>query len=153
MIQQQLIEIIQPIVESFQLQLWGCEFRQDRGRQLLCVYVEDDKGVTIDQCTKVSREISAVLDVEDTIPMRYSLEVSSPGMSRPLFELAHYERYIGRDIKFRLQAARDGQRNFLGKIEAVSSDSAAILMEIDSGTISVNFNEIEKANLIADFSN
>ena len=79
------------------------------------VYVDSENGVNIDDCSKISSQIGAVFDVEDPLSGAYLLEVSSPGLDRPLFKLDHYKRFVGRSLKLRLRAAYAGQRNFKGQ--------------------------------------
>ena len=153
MVQQQLIDLVEPIVASYQLELWGCEFRQDQGRQLFCVYIDGVEGVTLDQCAAVSRDISAVMDVEDLIPTRYSLEVSSPGLNRPLYTVNHYARYVGQAIKLRLRMPTiEGQRNFSGRIESVNTDKNSVVIGLDLESQEFALADIEKAYLVADFA-
>src|SRR5437870_3087505 len=114
---ERLNQIIAPAVAALGYELVGCELAQDSGRQILRVYVDGENGITLDGCAAVSRQISAVLDVEDPIKGRFLLEVSSPGLERPLFSLAHYQRFIGHKAKLRLrQPQEDGRRNFTGII-------------------------------------
>ena len=102
--------IIEPAVTAFGYELLGCEsVSAGKGQRLLRVYVDSARGVTIDECAKISRQISAVLDVEDPIKGRYYLEVSSPGIERPLFTVAQCQRYLGQTVSVRLKVAKAGQ--------------------------------------------
>lgn len=145
---QQLQDILASAVEALGYELVGCELHGQQGRSLLRVYVEGPEGasVTLDDCAKISRQISAVLDVADPIRGRYLLEVSSPGLERPLFTADHYRRFIGHRVKLRLRVPREGQRNFNGIIEAVKDDQ--ITFQLDEATLELHLSEIDKAKLV-----
>jgi ribosome maturation factor RimP len=128
----------------------GCELNQSRQGGLLRIYLDKENGVTIDDCTMVSRQVSAMLDVEDPIQGKYTLEVSSPGLDRPLFEIGHYQKYVGSQIKVRLFAPLDGRRNFVGVLLRVEEDS--VMMLVNQTEFKLPFSNIEKAKLIADIA-
>ncbi len=144
-----------PILTSMGLELVDIEFRKSGRSHILCIYIERPAGVTLDDCAEVSRELSLTLDVEDVIPGRYSLEVSSPGLNRPLKKLADFKRFTGRlaEIKTReLFHDEKGNRRktFLGTIEGVESD--LILMHLKEGQLArIPMEMIAKANLEFDF--
>ncbi len=106
--------LIRPAVEALGYELVGVEFRRGRGRALLRVYIDKEDGITLDDCQRVSHQVSGVLDVEDPIVERYDLEVSSPGLDRPLFEPEHFQRFAGRTAKVRLSPPVDGRRKITG---------------------------------------
>jgi ribosome maturation factor RimP len=124
--------------------------RQSRKRSLLRIYIDSEKGITLDDCTTVSRQISAMLDVDDPIQGEYSLEISSPGLDRPLFELAHYQKQIGNRIKVRVSSTVMSRRNFVGVLLRVEGDNIHLLVEQDE--ITLPFSTIEKAKVIADIA-
>lgn len=137
--------LLEPTVTALGLELWGIE-HVGRGRQsLLRIYIDSDDGVDIDDCERVSRQVSAVLDVEDPIKGEYTLEVSSPGLDRPLFVPAHYRRFIGSEIKLRLRAPHEGRRKFKGLIDRVEEDQLELL--VDGERFVLPFSMIEKASL------
>ena len=148
---QQLENLLEPVVNSMEYEFVGLEFIAQGRHSILRIYIDSENGISVDDCAKVSHQLSAVLDVEDPIASEYSLEVSSPGLDRPLFKLAHYEQFIGHDVKFRTirPQLENGQRKFKGTIDAVENDN--VIFEVEDQTISVPFDEIEKANLIAKF--
>jgi len=148
---QQLENLLEPVVSSMEYEFVGLEFISQGRHSILRIYIDSEKGISVDDCAKVSHQLSAVLDVEDPITSEYSLEVSSPGLDRPLFKLAHYEQFIGHDVKFRTIRPQldNGQRKFKGTIDAVENGN--VIFEVEDRTISVPFDEIEKANLIAKF--
>lgn len=120
---------------------------QGRGG-ILRLYIDSDKGVTLDDCSRVSRQVSAVLDVEDPVQGHYNLEVSSPGLDRPLFEIAHYQKQIGNRIKLRVCAPVLNRRKFIGVLLRVDGNDIHLL--VDEKEVVLPFSAIEKANVVAD---
>jgi len=129
-------------------ELVGCELQRQGQRAVLRMYIDKEKGVTLDDCSKVSHQISAILDVEDPIEEKYILEVSSPGLDRPLFDIAHYQQQIGKKIKLRLKTPVEGRRNFEGALLRVEDRNIHLL--VDTEEVVLPFANIEKANVIAD---
>jgi ribosome maturation factor RimP len=105
--------------------------------------------VSLEDCEKVSRQVSSVMDVEDPIDGEYTLEVSSPGMDRPLYTLEQYARYIGEQVNVRLRMARDGRRKFKGTILAVEGDE--VRLGVDDKEYVLHLDAIDKANIIPRF--
>lgn len=135
------------VVLSLGYEFIGCELMRQGRNTLLRIYIDKEKGVNLDDCALVSRQLSAVLDVEDPIQSRYILEVSSPGMDRPLFELAQYKKVIGKKIKIRLSSPIDNRRNLVGILLAIEEDSKIQLL-VDEEKLTLPFSQIEKAKLI-----
>lgn len=147
-VKDKLENIIEPAVTALGYELVGCELIQSGNSTTLRVYVDDENGIGIDAITKVSRQISAVLDVEEPIVSRYTLEVSSPGMDRPLFRLDDYPQFVGQTVKLRLRIPKEGdRRNYMGELMFVEDQQIALRME-SGDSITMNFDEIEKANLV-----
>ena len=145
-----LRQLLQPVVEALGCQLWGLELQAGGKTKLLRIYIDNaDDGVGIEDCEKVSRQASAVLDVEDAINGEYILEVSSPGMDRPLYELSQYEQYIGEDISLRLRFPYEGRRNFKGRLSAVDGDEIVVVVTDHEFLFPVD--GIEKANVVPRF--
>jgi ribosome maturation factor RimP len=140
--------IVGPVVSGLGYELVGVEHLAQGRHSLLRVYVDSENGITVDDCAKVSHQLSAVLDVEEPLPGEYTLEVSSPGMDRPLFELEDYQRFAGRQAKVRLRVPLHGQRKFKGTLVGVRDDNV-VLME-DERELSLPFAQIDKANLVAE---
>lgn len=115
---------------------------------VLRLYIDSDKGVTLDDCSRVSYQVSAMLDVEDPIQGHYTLEVSSPGLDRPLFEVAHYQKQIGNRIKLRVCAPVHNRRKFVGVLLRVDGNDIHLL--VDEEELVLPFSAIEKANVVAD---
>ena len=133
-------------VQALGLELWGVELLQQGRYSLLRVYIEREEGVTIEDCEKVSRQVSALLDVEDPIAGEYTLEVSSPGVDRPLFSIEQYAQYVGSEVNLKLRRALEGRRKFKGQIIKVSGDIVGLLVE---GTeYDLEHSEIEKASIV-----
>jgi ribosome maturation factor RimP len=141
-----LQDIIVPIVEGLGYEFWGGYYTGQGTRALLRIYIDNPQGITVDDCQRVSRQLSAVLDVEDVIPAAYVLEVSSPGLDRPLFTLKQFERFVGREIRVRLYTPIHQQRRFVGKIVKILDEN--IVLKVDDNDIALAFSNIEKANLI-----
>jgi ribosome maturation factor RimP len=149
MLTPELQKIIESTVLSLGYELYGCEWQPLKGRGVLRIYIDTPNGVTLDDCTIVNRQLSAVFDVEDIASGGYYLEVSSPGLDRSLFRLEHYQQLIGRKVKIKLRTAINNRRNFAGVIKGVESDE--IVVRLDDGSeeiVMLPFDEIEKANLV-----
>lgn len=143
---QTLESLFDPIVTGLGYQLWGIEYRSSQKHALIKIFIDHENGVTLDHCSEVSHQVSAVLDVEDPIAVPYTLEVSSPGVERPLLKLAHYQRYLGSEIKVRLTWALEGRKNFKGELIRVESDN--ITMLVDNLEVSFSVDAVKRANLI-----
>lgn len=138
--------LIEPTVNALGLELWGIEHVSQGKFSTLRIYIESDAGITVDDCEKVSRQVSAILDVEDPISGEYTLEVSSPGLDRPLFSLEQFESFAGSEVSVRLRSPLDGRRKFKGIITQVSE--GAVCIEVDGETFSLPHAEVEKANIV-----
>ncbi len=148
-LEQQLTNIIQVPVDVLGFELVGIEYI--RGRYpVLRVYIDSENGISVDNCADVSRQISAVLDVEDPITDAYTLEVSSPGMDRPLFTLEHYQRFIGEEVTLSLRIAVANRRKWKGQIK--SAQDGMITLNIDGNDEVFAFSNIQKANIVPNFN-
>ncbi len=141
--------MLEPAVHAVGMELWGIEFLAQGKHSVLRLYIDSENGVTIDDCEAVSHQVSGVLDVEDPIKGEYHLEVSSPGMDRPLFSFNQMARYVGQNIKVKLQMAVSGRRNFTGTLTEAKDD--ALTFVVEGQPLSVSFNQIDKANLVPTF--
>lgn len=138
--------LLAPAVEALGLELLGVEFNPGNGNALLRLYIDQaEQGVTLDDCEAVSREVSALLDVHDPIDTHYSLEVSSPGLDRPLFKPEHYSRFVGEVAKVALELPQDGRKRFQGRILATSD--GAVTLDQDGTPVQLPFAAIQKARL------
>ncbi len=128
MIQSELEAIISPVVESFDCQLWGLNLLPGN-HTLLRIYIDKDDGVTIDDCEKISKQLSTVLDVEDPFVNNYILEVSSPGLDRQLFKSEHYQKYVGSVVSIVLKTPFEARKKFQGLLNNIENDEIAIQIE------------------------
>ncbi|MEC8811923.1 MULTISPECIES: ribosome maturation factor RimP [unclassified Ketobacter] len=144
-----LKEMLEPAVNAVGMELWGIEYLSQGKHSILRVYIDSEDGVTIDNCEAASHQVSGVLDVEDPINGEYNLEVSSPGMDRPLFNFDQFAMYQGELIKVRLQMAVNGMRNFTGKLLEAKDD--VLTFQVDNQQLTVSINQIDKANLVPIF--
>lgn len=145
-----LKQLLQPVVEALGCQLWGLDLQAGGKTKLLRIYIDRAEDVIgIEDCEKVSRQSSAILDVEEAINGEYILEVSSPGMDRPLYELDHYQQFIGEDISLRLRFPYEGRRNFKGRLTAVDGDEVVVVVADNEFLFPVE--GIEKANVVPRF--
>ena len=147
--QETLLALIQPVVEALECELWGIEYLSQGRHTTLRIYIERDNGVQLEDCEKVSRQVSAVLDVEDPITGEYTLEVSSPGVERPMYTLHHYQRFSGEKVELRLRVPYQGRRRFTGLIAGVEGDE--VIIRVDNEEYLFPIDSIEKANIVAQF--
>jgi len=141
-----LNSLLRPVIENLGYELVGIEYIPQGNYSLLRVYIDSDEGIMITDCERVSRQVSGLLDVEDVIRGHYNLEVSSPGLDRPLFSEEHFLRFIGELVKVRLSVPLEGRRKFTGNIRGINN--GIVELEVDSQIIKFPFNSIEKANLV-----
>ena len=151
----QISELAQPILDSMGLELVDIEFVRAGRDGVLRLFIDKDGGVTLDDCADMSRELSLILDVEDCIPGHYTLEVSSPGLDRPLKKLSDYERFAGRLIKLRTYEplsddAGNKRKTFLGRLEGIAGGMVRITLT-EGQTASIPLDRVAKANLEFEF--
>lgn len=144
----QLHALIEPAVTVLGYELVGVEFLPSRNRSLLRVYIDSTQGVSLNDCARASHQISGVLDVADPIAGEYALEVSSPGLNRPLFTPEHFERFAGSRVRVRLSAPHDGRRNFSGELQGVREGT--VLVQEEGIERSLPIDKIAKARLVPD---
>jgi ribosome maturation factor RimP len=136
------------VVTALGYEFVGFELISHSRTSVLRVFIDSENGITVDDCSKVSYQVSAMLDVEDPIPGQYTLEISSPGLDRPLFEIAHYEKFVSSRIKVRTYHPINKRRNFVGMLVRV--DGMDIHLLIGTEEVTIPFSDIEKANVVAD---
>ena len=141
--------LIEPVVQSFGCELWGVEISAVGRQQMLRVYIDKLDGVDIGDCERVSRQLDSVLDVENPIRGEYTLEVSSPGLDRPLYHLEQFRRFVGCHVAVRLRKAFEGRRKYQGVLTGVGDDEIAVV----SGEHEYLFPlaDIERANVLPNF--
>jgi len=145
----QLTELIAPVVESMGFSFWGLEFMPQGKRSMLRIFIDHADGINVDHCAQVSRQISAVMDVEDPIAQEYTLEVSSPGMDRPLFTLEQFQQYANHIVELRLRMPFDGRRKFKGQLIGVEQEDVVIVVDEHEYLLPIEL--IEKANVVPQF--
>ena len=137
-----------PLVQAMGCEFVGCEYHSQGRYSILRVYIDSEAGITLTDCSRVSEQLSAILDVEDPIRGQYSLEVSSPGVDRPLFEIAHYQKQLGNKLKVRTSTPVRNQRNFVGVLLRVEGNGIYLLVGAEERMLP--FADMEKANIVAD---
>lgn len=138
--------LIGPVVTALGCELWAVEFNPHSGESLLCVYIDKPEGVDLDDCERVSREVAALLDVEDPIAGAYRLEVSSPGLDRRLVKREHFVRFRGSEVRIELTAPLDGRRRFRG--ELLDVEAGVVVLGTAQGELRLPWAEIDKARVV-----
>ena len=141
-----LRELILPVVGAFEKTLWGIELLPSGKSSIVRVYIDSSKGVNVDDCANISRQISSMLDVEDFLPERYVLEVSSPGLDRKLFEISQYSAYIGKKVRISLKAPFEKRRIYLGVLTKI--EEYEVVIESGEEEFTFPFEAIEKGHLV-----
>ncbi len=145
----QLMQLLQPTVEDMGYALWGIELTSPGRRPTVRIYIEAETGVSVDDCAKVSHQVSGVLDVEDPISGEYTLEVSSPGIDRLLFRPEQYEPYLGEIVDIRLRLPVEGRRRFKGVL--ISADGDTVVVEIDGQQYGLPLRSVDRARAMPRF--
>lgn len=141
--------LIEPVVKGLGCDLWGVEYLPQGKYSILRVYIDSLDGVDVQDCERISRQISSVLDVEDPLHGKYTLEVSSPGMDRRLFTLEQFEQYAGANVKINLRSPYEGRRKFSGQLCGVEENE--VVIRIDEDEYLLPFEGIDRASIIPDF--
>jgi len=136
-------------VEAEGYELVHVEFLPRGASSILRIYIDKPGGITLDDCQRVSRHLSVLLDVEDVIPHQYVLEVSSPGIERPLFKQEDYNRFAGKEIRVGTFQKIDGRKNFVGILRGI--DQGVVKLDSEGATYRIPFSQIRKANLVYRF--
>ena len=139
-------ELVAPVVAALGYELVGVEHVAQGRHSILRLYIDRDDGITVDDCERVSRQVSALLDVEDPIPGEYVLEVSSPGLDRPLLNAEHFQRFAGHTVRLRLTQPMEGRRRFSGLLQGLRGDQ--VLLLVDGVEVALPLAKIDKANLV-----
>jgi ribosome maturation factor RimP len=149
-LRERLIALIEPVLVRLGYELVELEYAAGRSQAVVRVFIDkpdgqERPGIAVDDCERVSREVAALLDVDDPIPTAYTLEVSSPGFDRVLRTAAHFERFVGSRVFVELKVPRAGRRRYTGMLLAVNA--TGIEIEVDKQKVEVPFDEIGKARL------
>ncbi len=142
-----LVALLERPIQALGYELVDLDVRVG-GEGLLRVFIDHPSGVGLEDCEKVSRQLSAFLDVEDPLPGHYVLEVSSPGIERRLRTLEHFSRFVGTQIKVELKHKTDGRRKLRGELQGVDND--LIVVDVEGQPWRLRINQIAKAHLVAD---
>lgn len=143
---EELKTLLEPAIEGLGYELTDLEVKLGGRNGVIRVFIDQAEGIGLEDCEAVSRQISAVLEVEDPIQEHYSLEVSSPGLDRKLTKPEHYRRFAGEDVRIKLRAPLNGRRNFRGAIRA--ADEENIEVEVDGESHRLPIATIESARLV-----
>lgn len=141
--------LIEPVVTAMGFELWGIDYMSQGKHSRLVIYIDHENGVNVDDCADISRQVSGVLDVEDPIAGEYRLEVSSPGMDRPLFTLDQFARYAGHQVSLKLRVPFDGRRKFQGLLAGVEGDE--VLVQIEGEEYCFPIDGIDQARVVPQF--
>jgi ribosome maturation factor RimP len=149
-LRERLIALIEPVLVRLGYELVELEYAAGRSQAVVRIFIDqaaaqEGKGIAVEDCETVSREVAALLDVDDPIPTAYTLEVSSPGFDRVLRTAAHFERFVGSRVFVELKVPRAGRRRYTGMLQAVNA--TGIELEVDKQKVEVPFDEIGKARL------
>ncbi|MEN8711489.1 MAG: ribosome maturation factor RimP [Arenicellales bacterium] len=145
-LEKKLNDMFEPVIESMAYELIGVELTGSGNGTVLRIYIDAEKGITVDDCQAVSYQVSGILDVEDPLQNHYTLEVSSPGLDRPLVKPQHFQQFIGELVKIRSTEAVLGRKNFKGILE--SFDGEYLYVAVDNEVYEIPFDIVEKANLV-----
>lgn len=143
--------LIEPVVTALGYEFVGLEHLSQGRRSLLRVYIDNDQGITLDDCERVSHQISGLLEVEEPLRGDYTLEVSSPGLDRRLFKPEHYTRFVGHKVQLRLHAPLNGRRKYVGVIEGLADGNVLVVAAEGDGRLKLPLHDIDKANLVPEF--
>ncbi len=139
-----------PLVEEEGAEIWSVDLRHETGHWVLRIALDREGGVTLDDLTRVHRQLSDLLDAHDPVPWRYTLEVSSPGVNRSLLRPSHYQRYVGQRVRIRTRTAQGGRRVFVGTLCEVE-EKQVVVQDNDVGIVQIFWEDIVKANTEHDF--
>lgn len=143
--ERQLTDMLETTIEALGFDLWGVEYLSQGRHSLVRIYIDAQKGISVDDCAAVSAQVGSVFDVEDPISGEYTLEVSSPGMDRLLFRLDQYAGYIGESVELRLRSAFEGRRKFKGILKGIEGDD--VVIQVDDHEYLLPYSAIEKARV------
>ena len=149
MLKEKLLELLAPEVAALGYELVELDAPGAGGSGTLRIYIDREEGITVDDCERVSHRVSGLLDVEDPIPGHYVLEVSSPGLDRPLRTEEHFRRQLGHVVKVVLAPGKPGRRRYKGRV--VAMNEGVLELEVDGEQVSLALSDIESARLVPEF--
>ncbi len=142
----ELIKLLEPVITALGYEMLGIEYFKQKDGSLLRLYIDSDAGITLDDCTRVNHQVIGVLDVHDPIKERYHLEISSPGLDRPLFTLKQFQRFLGQQVKIKLREKIDERRKLTGVIKAI--EETAVLVSEEGIDYLIPADVIDSAHLV-----
>jgi ribosome maturation factor RimP len=142
----QIEQLIEAPIETLGYELVGVEYIKNGGNTILRIYIDSEQGISIEDCERVSHQVSGILEVEEPITSAFSLEVSSPGFDRPLFKERDFIRFAGSEVKITMKLPVQGRRNFKGSLQGVSDGS--VLVEVDGEVYDLPLTKLSKARLV-----
>ena len=146
-IRKKVEEIAERVASSEGLELVLVEYKQQGGRWVLTVYIDKEEGVGLSDCQNISKQLSTIFDVEDVIPHRYTLEVSSPGLNRPLVKEKDYIRFCGRKVKIETVNPIEGRKRFVGSLIGCQDGIISLALEKGEQPLTIPLKEVAKARL------
>jgi ribosome maturation factor RimP len=141
--------IVEKVAETMGYELVGVEYLQRDKTSLLRVYIDQPEGINLEDCQAVSHQLSGVLDVEDPIAGNYNLEISSPGLDRPLFKAEDYQRFTGSQVKIKMSKTESGRKNYKGVIQGLENDE--VILDMQGNEIRLALADIDQSKLVPDF--
>ncbi len=147
--ERELEQLLAPTVRGLGCEMWGIEYFPTGRPPMLRVYIDAPAGVTVDDCERISHQLSGVLEVEEPIRSDYTLEVSSPGLDRVLFKPEQYEAYLGEDVDVRLKFPFEGMRKVVGRLTAATASE--VVVEADGAALAVPVDQIRRARIVPRF--
>lgn len=144
-------QLVEPVVQEFGMEVVDVEFRAERGRWILRVFIDKEGGITVDDCASVSRELGDLIEAEDLIDYPYVLEISSPGLNRPLRKESDFIRSIGKMVKLKMSRPINRRRNFTGRLANVREGVIGLLVD-ENNLVELPLKEIDKARVKYEFN-
>ena len=142
---QQISDMLRATIEALGFELWGIEYLSQGRHSVVRVYIDAENGITVEDCARVSEQVSSVLDVEDPITGEFTLEVSSPGMDRLLFRLDQYPAYVGEVLELRLRTPFEGRRKFKGVLTGIEGED--VVIRVDDHEYLLPHSAVDKARI------
>lgn len=143
---EELARLLEPAIERLGYELCDLEVKLGGRDGVVRLFIDSPDGITLEDCEAVSRQVSALLDVEDPLPGHYTLEVSSPGLDRRLKKTEHFQRFLGEDVRIKLRLPLEGRRNFRGELHAADNDNVEVV--VDGQVHRLPIESIESARLV-----
>jgi ribosome maturation factor RimP len=144
-----LTQIIEPIVDEMKFELVDVEYLSEHGRWVLRIYLDKEGGITLDECARVSREVGDLIDVKDIVEHKYVLEVSSPGLNRPLKREKDFQRAVGKKIKIKMVIPVEGCRHFTGYLRKFQEGT--LYLEVENNVVPLSLRDVKRSKVVYEF--